>query len=285
MNQVIRDGPLLREVAGVPGREAGMTESQGDYLARSFGLAGRAALVTGGCGGLGMAICRALGRAGARVAVNGRSVQRCDEAVAALAAEGIAAVPAAFDVCDEAAVQGAAMQLAGAGFAVDTLVLNAGIQRRGPLVELPLAQWQALLDTHVTGAFQCVRAFLPAMLGRGYGRIVVMSSIAAHEAMPGIAAYATAKGALASFTRALAVEYGGQGINANALAPGFVRTPLTAGLQDNPEFGKFLASAVPQGRWGNSEDVAPVVAFLASPAAGFINGQVLAIDGGMLARM
>lgn len=285
MNHLARGGPLLREAAGVPGREAGMTESQDDYLARSFGLAGRAALVTGACGGLGMAICRALGRAGAQVAVNGRSTQRCAAAVAELAAEGIVAVPAPFDVCDAAAVQAAATQLADRGIAVDTLVLNAGIQRRGSLVDFPPAHWQELLDTHVTGAFQCARTFLPGMLARGHGRIIVMSSIAAQEAMPGIAAYATAKGALASFARALAVEYGGRGINANAVAPGFVRTPLTAGLQDNPEFGRFLESAVPQGRWGTPEDVAPVVAFLASPAAGFINGQMLAIDGGMLARM
>ncbi len=255
------------------------------YLRQTFGLAGRTALVTGGYGGLGLAIAAALGRAGARVVVNGRSAVRCDEAVRTLGEQGICAVAAPFDVADEAAVAGAVARLQAEGMAVDTLAVTAGVQQRNPIVDMTLAQWQALMNVHVNGSFNCVRACLPGMLERGYGRIVLMSSVAASEAMPNIAAYASAKGAISAFTRAVAVEYGARGVTANALAPGFVRTSLTSALQDNPDFQQFIATAVPQGRWAEPADIAPAVVFLASPAAGFINGHVLTIDGGMLARM
>ena len=257
----------------------------GTYLKQTFGLEGRTALVTGGYGGLGYAIAEALGRAGARVIVNGRSAERCADAVRKLGDLGIHAVAAPFDVADEGAVTGAVALLEAEGILVDTLAVMAGIQHRGAVVDMSLAQWQLLMNVHVNGSFNCVRAFLPGMLERRYGRIVLMSSVAAQEAMPNIAAYASAKGAISAFTRAVAVEYGARGVNANAIAPGFVRTTFTSALQDNPEFQKFLATAVPQGRWAEPNEIAPAVVFLASAGAAFINGHVLTVDGGMLARM
>lgn len=257
----------------------------GNYLEQTFGLEGRTALITGGYGGLGDAIARALGRAGARVVINGRDAARCAQAVRTLGDSGIQALAAPFDVADEKAVAGAVAALQAQGVTVDTLVVNAGVQHRSPIVDMSLAQWQALMNVHVNGAFNCVRAFLPGMIEKGYGRILLMSSIAAQETMPNIAAYASAKGAISAFTRAVAVEYGGKGITANALAPGFVRTAFTRALQDNPEFQQFLTTAVPLGRWAEPEEIAPAVVFLASAGAAFINGQVLTIDGGMLARM
>jgi gluconate 5-dehydrogenase len=141
------------------------------------------------------------------------------------------------------------------------------------------------MRVHVNGAFNCARAVLPGMCDRGFGRLVLMSSVAGQASMPNIAAYATAKGAIAAFTRALAVEYGGKGITCNALAPGFVRTGFTQGLQDKPEFQDFLQASVPAGRWGETQDVAPAVVYLSSAAGAFVNGHVLAIDGGLLAHM
>ncbi|MCV6806683.1 SDR family NAD(P)-dependent oxidoreductase, partial [Achromobacter ruhlandii] len=188
-------------------------------------------------------------------------------------------------VADGAAVERAVARLDADGVAVDVLVSNAGNQNRKPVVEMAPAEWQALQNVHVNGAFHCARAVLPGMAARGFGRIVLMSSVAGQATMPNIAAYATAKGAIAAFTRALAVEYGGQGITCNALAPGFVRTDFTQGLQDNPQFQSFLSTAVPVGRWATPEDIAPAVVYLASPGASFVNGHVLAIDGGLLARM
>lgn len=192
---------------------------------------------------------------------------------------------APFDVADGEAVAAALRELEAAGWAPDVLVSNAGNQNRKPVVEMTPAEWQALQNVHVNGAFNCARAALPGMVRRGFGRIVLMSSVAGQATMPNIAAYATAKGAIAAFARALAVEYGGSGITCNALAPGFVRTDFTQGLQDNPQFQSFLSTAVPAGRWAEPDDIAPAVVYLAAPGAAFVNGQVLAIDGGLLARM
>lgn len=256
-----------------------------DYLDQTFGLAGRVALVTGAARGLGFAIARGLGMAGAEVVVNDLSIEACDAACAQLAADGIKARSAPFDVADGEAVAAAVAQLEAAGLAIDVLVSNAGNQNRKPVVEMTPAEWQALQNVHVNGAFHCARAVLPGMGKRGFGRIILMSSVAGQATMPNIAAYATAKGAIAAFTRALAVEYGASGVTCNALAPGFVRTDFTQGLQDNPQFQSFLSSAVPAGRWAAPEDIAPAVVYLASPGASFVNGHVLAIDGGLLARM
>lgn len=256
-----------------------------DYLSETFGLGGRVALVTGAARGLGFAIARGLGLAGARVVINDLSLQACEEAAARLAQEGIVARGLAFDVADGSGVAKTLAQLDADGLPIDVLVSNAGNQNRKPVVEMLPDEWQSLLNVHVNGAFNCARAVLPGMALRGFGRIVLMSSVAGQAAMPNIAAYATAKGAIAAFTRALAVEYGAHGITCNALAPGFVRTDFTQGLQDNPQFQAFLSSSVPAGRWADPQDIAPAVVYLASAAASFVNGHVLAIDGGLLAHM
>lgn len=258
---------------------------QTKWFEEVFSLEGRTALVTGGAGGLGSAIAEALGKAGARVVVNGRDASRCTEAAAGLQRLGIEALAEPFDVTDEHAVTQAVTRLRESGVPIDILVANAGSQNRKPVLDMSPAEWHALMDVHVGGAFNCARACLPAMIDGGFGRIVVMSSVAGLAALPNVAAYATAKGALASFTRALAVEYGGRGITANALAPGFVRTAFTRALQENPDFQRFLATEVPAGRWAEPAEIAPAVVFLASAAGTFVNGHVLTLDGGMLARM
>jgi gluconate 5-dehydrogenase len=255
------------------------------YLEQNFGLPQKTALVTGSARGIGLAIATALGKAGARVVVNDLNPQACTQAVEQLAAEGIEARFASFDVSDHAAVQEAHRQLKADGWHVDILVNNAGNQNRKPLVEMSSPEWQQLMNVHVNGAFHCTQTFLPDMCSRGFGRIVMMSSVSGQATMPNIAAYSTAKGALGAFTRAVAVEYAPYGVTANAIAPGFVRTDFTIGLQQREGFETFIRDSVPCGRWANTDDIAPVVLFLASPAAGFVNGQTLAIDGGMLARM
>ena len=255
------------------------------YLQRTFGVAQRTALVTGSGRGIGLAIARALGNAGARVVVNDLHAGACEDAAGMLRAEGIDARAACFNVADFAAVNAAQRALAAAEWHVDILVNNAGNQNRKALVEMRPEEWRQLMEVHVDGSFHCSQAFLRGMCSRGFGRIVMMSSVAGQGGMANIAAYSTAKGAVASLTRALAVEYGPYGITANAIAPGFVRTEFTAGLQQRPGFEHFLRESVPSGRWAIPEDVAPAVLFLASPAGSFVNGQILAIDGGMLASL
>lgn len=259
--------------------------SESSYLHRSFGLGAHTALVTGSARGIGLAIARALGQAGARVVINDLRPEACEDTAAQLRSDGIDARACVFDVSDAPAVNEAQRLLAADDWQVDVLVNNAGNQIRKPLVELRADEWQQLMNVHVNGAFHCTQAFLRGMCSRGFGRIVMMSSVAGQAGMPNIAAYSTAKGALASLTRAIAVEYGPYGITANALAPGFVRTDFTEALQKRPEFERFLRGSVPAGRWAIPEDVAPAVVFIASPGASFINGQTLAIDGGLLASM
>ena len=255
------------------------------YFEKTFGLHDRVACITGSASGLGLAIARHLGQAGARVVVNDLDAGRCEEAVRLLVAEGVQARYSVFDVSDAAAVEQAIGALAADGWVPDIMVSNAGNQNRKPVTEMVLAEWQSLFNVHVNGAFNCAHAVLPHMARKGFGRIVLMSSVAGQATMPGIAAYASAKGAIAAFTRALAVEYGAAGITSNALAPGFVRTQFTQGLQQREGFDSFLQSAVPLGRWAEPDDIAPAVVYLASNAGAFVNGHVLAIDGGMLARM
>ena len=256
-----------------------------EYLKATFGLEGHTALITGAGSGLGYAIACSLGKAGARVVVNDLTLTLCDEAVAALRDQGIDAHPAGFDVSDAAAVHEAVEQLARNGWAADILVSNAGNQNRMPVIEQPPESWQSLFNVHVNGAFNCARAVLPHMIEKGRGRIILMSSVAALASMPGISAYAASKAALASFARSIAVEYGEKGITCNALAPGFVKTRFTEALQEREQFNDFLHASVPLGRWAEPDDIAPAVTYLASRAGGFVNGHVLAIDGGLLARM
>lgn len=255
------------------------------FLSHTFGLAGKVALVTGSARGIGFAIAKALGKAGSHVVINDLSAQACDAAVGALAAEHITATSAVFDVADHASVQRARDALAAQGLRVDILVNNAGNQNRKALVEMTPQEWQKLMNVHVNGAFNCAQTFLPDMVAQGFGRVVMMSSVSGQATMPLIAAYSTAKAATASMARSIAVEYAAHGITANAIAPGFVKTDFTIGLQQREGFDDYLQTSVPAGRWALPEDIAPVVLFLVSPAGSFVNGQVLAIDGGLLARM
>ena len=189
------------------------------------------------------------------------------------------------DVSDYSSVQTAKSKLDQLGIQISVLVNNAGNQNRKALVDMSPDEWQQLMNVHVNGAFNCTQTFLPDMVKQGFGRIVMMSSVSGQATMPLIAAYSTAKAATASMARSIAVEYGMHGITANAIAPGFVKTDFTIGLQQRQGFDSYLQQSVPMGRWAIPEDIAPVVLFLVSPAGSFVNGQVIAIDGGLLARM
>lgn len=254
------------------------------YLQQTFGLTHRTALVTGSARGIGLAIATALGKAGARIVISDVREQACDDAVRQLQAEGIEARAMPFDVADHATVQQAQQRLDAEQWPVDILVNNAGNQNRKALTEMTAQEWQQIMDVHLNGSFNCTHAFVPGMRSRGHGRVIMTSSISAEATMPLIAAYSTAKAAMSALARAVAVEYGPHGVTANAIAPGFVRTDFTVGLQQREGFEQYLQESVPCGRWATPEDIAPTVLFLASAAGRYVNGQTLAIDGGLLAR-
>jgi gluconate 5-dehydrogenase len=240
-----------------------------------FDLSGRTALVTGSTRGLGFALARGLAGAGARVAVNGRSQEACDAAAAQL--DGAFAAP--FDVTDEASV---AAGVAAIG-QIDILVNNAGIQVRGPLDEFSLADWQRVLDVNLTSAFLVSRAVVPGMIERGRGKIVNTCSVTSEVGRETIGPYTASKGGLKQLTRAMCADWARHGIQANGIGPGYFRTEINTALQEDPAFDAWLRARVPAGRWAEPSELEGAVVFLASAASDFVNGQIIYVDGGMLA--
>jgi gluconate 5-dehydrogenase len=240
-----------------------------------FDLSGRTALVTGSTRGLGFALAHGLAGAGARVAINGRTSEACEAAAAKL--DG--AFPAPFDVTDEASI---AAGVAAIG-QIDILVNNAGINVRAPLEAFSLEDWQRVLDVNLTSAFLVSRAVVPGMIERGRGKIVNTCSVTSEVGRETIGPYTASKGGLKQLTRAMCADWARHGIQANGIGPGYFRTEINTVLQDDPAFDAWLRARVPAGRWGEPSELEGAVVFLASAASDFVNGQILYVDGGMLA--
>jgi gluconate 5-dehydrogenase len=249
-----------------------------------FNLAGKTALVTGSSDGLGLAMARGLAAAGAGIVLNGRDERKLTAAARSFEADGRRALAQAFDVADEAAVCGAFEHFDAAGVTIDILVNNAGFQLRKPMLELKTDEWRSVVETHLTGAFQVGREAARRMiaLGRG-GKIINVASLASEVARATIAPYTAAKGGVKMLTRAMAAEWAAHGIQANAIGPGYIDTEMTKPLMADPKFDAWVKGRTPSGRWGKPDDLIGVTVFLASAASDYVNGQIIYVDGGLLA--
>jgi len=240
-------------------------------------------VVTGGGSGLGLAIARGLAQAGARVVINGRNRAKLDAAAAELAAAGQTVSVNAFDVTDEAAVTGGLADIERSQGPVDILVNNAAVNNRKPFDEYTLAEWRALQDANFDGPFLVARAVVPAMKARRRGKIINICSLASDIGRPNIVAYAASKGGLKMMTRALAVELAPHNVQVNGIAPGFFKTEMNTALINDAEFSAWVAKRTPAGRWGDPKEIAGAAVFLASPAADYVTGHLLYVDGGFSA--
>ncbi len=247
-----------------------------------FSLRGKRALITGSGQGIGLALARGLAGAGAEVVLNDLDAARLDAAVATLRGEGLAASGRVFDVTRLPEIEAALADIAGE---IDILINNAGIHRRAPLESMPVETWQAVTDTNLTSAFLVARTVVPGMLRRGAGKIINLCSLNSEISRPTIANYSAAKGGLKMLTRAMAVEWGGRGVQANGIAPGYLKTDLTGTLTIDPVFDRYICARTPAGRWGEPHDLIGAAVFLSARASDFVNGQILTVDGGLLAAL
>ena len=251
----------------------------------NFSLAGKRALVTGASRGIGQAMAIALAEAGADVICASSSEQGCNntvEQIRALGTVNVAQVHA--DLLDMQAVEAMAEQALTLWGGIDILVNNGGTIYREPAVSFPLDAWQKVLTVNLDAAFLLSQKIGKAMIDQGGGKIINTASMLSYSGGITVPAYTASKHAIAGLTKALANEWGASNVQMNAIAPGYIRTDNTQALQDDEKRSTEICERIPAGRWGETEDLKGAVVFLASPASQYINGHVLAVDGGFLAR-
>lgn len=246
-----------------------------------FKLTGKVALITGGNGGIGLAMARGLATAGAKVVIAGRNAAKSAAAVEALTAAGLKADSVQADVTDEAAVRAMFETVLTRHGELHILVNNAGTSIRRQPQELSLAEWQTVMDTNLTSAFLCSRAAHAPLKRAGGGKVINIGSMLSIFGAPYASAYGASKGGVVQFTRSLATAWAPDNIQANAVLPGWIDTDLTRKARDQvPGLNERVLGRTPAGRWGEPADLAGVAVFLASPASDFVTGTAIPVDGG-----
>lgn len=256
---------------------------------KEFSLEGKVALVTGAAYGIGLSIAKALAGAGARIVFNCSRQETVDRGLAAYRDLGIDAKGYVCDVTDEAAVKEMVADIERTVGVIDILVNNAGIIKRIPMEEMAVEDFRRVVDVDLVAPYICAKAVIPSMIKKGHGKIINICSMMSELGRETVSAYAAAKGGLKMLTRNICSEYGAANIQCNGIGPGYIATEQTAPLREiQPDgsrhpFDRFIISKTPAGRWGTPEDLEGPAVFLASDASNFVNGQILYVDGGILA--
>ena len=251
-----------------------------------FDLTGKVALVTGAVHGLGMAMAKGLGNAGATIVVNNHSKDSLEAAVAEYKACGLKAYGYVFDVTDEKAVEVAIAKIEKEVGAIDILVNNAGIIKRTPIVEMEASDFRQVIDVDLVGPFIVSKFVAKGMINRGGGKIINICSMMSELGRDTVSAYAAAKGGLKMLTKSMATEWAKFNIQTNGIGPGYFATSQTAPIRvDGHPFNEFIIKRTPAARWGTPEDLQGAAIFLSSKASDFVNGHVIYVDGGILATI
>ena len=252
------------------------------WLESQFSLTGKKALVTGSSKGIGASIAQALAQAGADIVLVGRTKDSLEATKSAIINIGRKVEIVLCDISSADAIKEAFSDIA--ALKVDILINNAGSISRAPAAEAQMEEWNRIIDTNLNSVFQISQACGRAMIAQGTGTIINIASLLSFQGGINVPAYTASKHGVAGVTKALANEWGSRGVTVNAIAPGYISTDNTAALRADADRNASILARIPIGRWGNPEDIAAVAVFLASPAARYINGEVLTVDGGWMGR-
>ena len=250
-----------------------------------FNLEGKRALVTGSSRGLGFALAKGLAQAGAVIVLNGRDEARLSQAVDMLKEQDLTAYGYPFDVTETDGIDKTVTAIEQEVGPIDILVNNAGVQRRGPIESFDDDDWQAVIDINLSGVYRVSKRVARGMLKRQAGKIINIGSLMSEVGRKTIVPYTASKGGVKMLTKALATEWGEHNIQVNGIGPGYFSTEMNRALMDDPEFDAFVRQRTPAGRWGNPEELVGAAVFLSSKASDFVNGQMIYVDGGILASL
>jgi gluconate 5-dehydrogenase len=250
-----------------------------------FDLTGKVALITGATQGIGFALARGLAQAGAQVVINARNAEKLERAVARLAQEGLRVSGRCFDLTNPDQMRAKVRDIEQECGRIDILVNNAGIQRRTPLENFDEAVWHEVLNTNLTAVFLVTKQVVQGMIARKSGKIINICSLMCEMARPTVGAYTAAKGGVKQLTKSMAVEWAKYNIQANGLGPGYILTEMNRPLIDDAKFNAWVCGRTPAGRWADPNELVGTAVFLASRASDFVNGQIIYVDGGILAAL